>query len=338
MNTKRRRQMWIGFFPLLGVLLTVLFSACSSVTPSQPVNAPETVANTTSETTSSMPSTSPNAPVGAQTTQLLVKTAQAMQQVKFVHLEVTGTGTFRTTGGALPTPPPMSAAYTLTLHSNVATVAQQESGKGQVVVTQGQSKTVLPLTEVVSGQKLYYKVSSPPAQGKQKTAPSQWMVMDLAALFDQLKTTTAGNQAQNLSMLLAQHMTITDKGVLRQKGIQVHHLVATISQQGLDQIAANTTQPMAEQVLSSIQLQKLLQIDLFINEGSGLLQQVEINGQFQINLDMLTGKGRIKQADVGVPPHMMDMTTATHITFSRYNQPIHINVPKIKNSTAMRQP
>ncbi len=266
---------------------------------------------------------------GLQTLPLLLRSAQAMQTITSVHIDATSHGTVQSSGGTLPVPPPQQATYTLTLHANVAVASQQESGKVRLTLNQGQNKTNLALTHVVSGQKLYYKVNTPSVQGNQGTAAPQWIVLDLAALVNQQQALMAGNQVQNLLPLLMQHVTITDKGVTQVKGVQLHHITVVLSQQDLDQMTANVAQPMTQQVLSSIHLLTPLQVDLFINEGTSFLQQAMIRGQAQVNVDKLMGKGPMKQGDVGVPPHVLEVQMVTNINFSRYNQPVQIHVPVV---------
>lgn len=249
-----------------------------------------------------------------------------MQSLTSVHIDVTSHGTVLSSGGMLPTPPPQQATYTLALHANVAVASRQERGTLRLTLSQGQNKTTLALTHVVSNQKLYYKVNTSSVQGAM--AP-QWMILDLAALINQQQALMVGNQVQSLLPLLMQHIVITDKGVAQVKGVQLHHITVLLSQQDLDQIMANVAQPMTQRALSSIHLLMPLQIDLFINEGTSLLQQAKIQGQVQVNLDRLMGKGPMKQGDVGVPPHMLQVQMVTNFNFSRYNQWVQIHVPAI---------
>lgn len=327
---------WGGFLlTLVGLVMTLLLSACGGTANAagSPGQTPATSTASSSgltptETVSPTPQAA-NVPSnnGLQTLPLLLKSAQAMQTITSVHIDVMSHGTLQSSGGALPAFPFQQATYTLALHANVALASRQESGKLRLTLKQGQNKTTFALTHVVSGQKLYYKVNTPSVQGNQGTAAPQWMAIDLAALVNQQQASMAGNQMQNLLPLLMQHVAITDKGVAQVKGVQLHHITVVLSQEILDQITANATQPMTQQVLSSIHLLIPLQVDLFINEGTSFLQQAMIKGQMQVNVDRLMGKGPMKQGDVGVPPHILEVHMVTIINFNRYNQPAQIHVP-----------
>jgi len=326
MKTKYSHYPWSGLLlALLGLVMTLLLSACggtasaagsSGLTPTVTVSPTPQAANVPSNN-------------GLQTLPLLLKSAQAMQSITSVHIDVTSHGTVQSSGGALPALPPQQATYTLTLHANATVASRQESGKLRLTLNQGQHKTTFALTHVVSGQKLYYKVNTPSGPGNQGTADPQWMVLDLAALVNPQQASSAVNQVQSLLPLLMQHVTITDKGIAQVKGVQLHHITVVLSQQDLDQMTANVAQPMTQQVLSSIHLLTPLQVDLFINEGTSFLQQAMIRGQVQVNVDRLMGKGPMKQGDVGVPPHMLEVHMVTNINFSRYNQPVQIHVPVV---------
>ena len=246
-----------------------------------------------------------------------------MQKVTSVHIDVSSHGTVASSGGTLPSPPPQPVAYTLGLQANVAVASQQERGKLQLTLNQ-QKKTTLTLSEAVSSQKLYYKVNTPSVQQGNR-APG-WMVIDLAALVSQQQVSTAEMRLQDLLPLLAQHVMIADQGTAQVQGVQVHHITVMLSQQDLNQITA-AAQPMLKQVLSSVQLQTPLQVDLFINTGTSLLQQAVVKGQLQVNVDKLMGKAPMKQGDTVIPPHMLETNMETNISFSHYNQPVQIHIP-----------
>ena len=331
---KIQRRIWIGSLPLLGIVLTLLLSACSG-TPASATTASDTTngPGTTSGPTLSVP-TKQN---GGQSSPPLLKVLQAMQQVKSVHLDVTSRGTVLSSGGTLNTSAQQQALpYTLKASSTISVTSQQE--QGQIHFTQGtQGQNI---TEIVSGNKLYYRTTTPtntPAQSKKTVGGNQWMIVDLAQLAGQQQGTSGQMQAQELLTRVMQSATVTDHGIVALKGVRAHHLTLMLSEPTLAQIANNTAQPLLKQVLASSQVQTLLQVDLFVNEASSLPLRVGIKGQVQINTDMLMGRGRIKQSDIGVPPHMVQVNALTTITFSRYNQPVKITAPTGAPTSAQPQ-
>lgn len=205
MNKPHVRNLWGGLLPLAGIILALLLSACATTAnAANPAGATPTPTAPTPQ-----PALSPS---NIQVLSLLLKSAQAMQKVTSVHIDVSSHGTVASSGGTLPSPPPQPVAYTLGLQANVAVASRQERGKLQLTLNQ-QKKTTLTLSEAVSGQKLYYKVNTPSVQqGNQ--APG-WMVIDLATLVSQQQVSTAAMRLQDLLPLLVQHVMIADQGTAR---------------------------------------------------------------------------------------------------------------------------
>ncbi|GHP00776.1 hypothetical protein KSF_108230 [Reticulibacter mediterranei] len=286
---------WIAALPLLIVLL----SACSGTTTA--------------------PAPPQGAPTGTDgTVLLLTKTVQAMQQVKTAHVAATSQGTLQTNGITLPALPQHQAIpYTLKLNSDISIPSQQEQGQLQLILTpSAQQPITLQVTEVVSGQKLYVTVPG------NQPAP-QWLVVDLARIFSQQQVTAGTMHALNLLMLAAQHVAVTDHGITQTQEGAVHHLTVTLTEQELVKIAATTTEPKLGQLLSRVQLQTPLQLDLFIHEDTSRLQQVILKGKATIALDPAPSLGQ----QGGAVVRTVQVDTTTTIQFRNYNQPLQITIP-----------
>ncbi len=314
---QRARHLLISPLPLLGFLCVLLLSACSGVTP---------VGATPGTTTSPAqpPTPTSTAATGSQAGQLLLKSAQALGQVQFVHLDLKSHGTLQGTGFQLPGGA-QSSTYTLTAHSDIAVKSQAEKGRlALTLVPNGQKgSTTVKVSEILFGQKLYLRVGTGQA----------WQVIDLAALQAQAAQATGGFPgAQTVLQLAQEHLSIVDRGVSTAKQVRLHHVTITLDQQGMEAFVAALPPSMLKQALGDIHLLRPITLDLFLDEATALPVRLVISRKVALGGNTLLALLRQMQQRATSQNPSAELTLTATISLSHYNHPLQIRPPAVPNT------
>jgi hypothetical protein len=283
-------------------LLVFILSACSNPLSAQ--------GNTTSTGANALTTTTANANLLA-VLPILQRSLQATEQLKTVHVALTGKGTIQTSGPLLPslaTVTPYSVSGSADI--DVANQAGKARTTLKLLPAQGATLAIKNAARLVGGQ-LYVPTST-----------HQWFVLNVAntVAFVEAHVNLTIPQPQAL-LALAGHVTVTDAGMTTIGNLQTHHITLSIDQGAFGQIA-NSAPQQVQRVLANIQLTNALTADLFIDSATSHLMRLEIKGGVRLNIDgLLAATGHSNMLMPGSQARMFAFAFDFTLTFSKFDQP-----------------
>jgi hypothetical protein len=281
--------------------LLVLLVACSNPLPSSGSTSTGTpaLANTNTNLLTVLP--------------ILEQSLQATRQLKTVHVDLRASGTIQTAGPILPA---FAQATPFRVHAAADLDIARQAGKARSTLTltpaQGPPLSLKNAAHLPGGQ-LYLQTPS-----------HQWFSLNLAGAFAFLTAHV------NLSLpspqvvgTLLQHVSVTDAGTTTIAGKHVRHIVFSIDQGALGQLAKNGETAQVQQVLASMRLVNTVRADLFVDSATFRPVRLEVKGGVQVNLDGLLGAfGHANAPGQGTGARMLTLTFDLRVTLSRFDQPV----------------
>jgi flagellar basal body-associated protein FliL len=315
MHDKKHTHTRYAALVATGLMVLFLLAACGS-----PTNAASGISQTKQGTTATQAMLQPTPTTSLATIlPLLQKAIQAEKQLHTARVTIQAKGTILSGGAWLPAIAKEST-YTITGQGAVDFTKQEERLHVHGSITPpGKQPSTFLATEVLAGQRLYFQAGA-----------SKWFVINLKDANNLASANgIAAPQPQDL-LQLVQHINAIDHGIVTNNKQRVHQITITLDQQGIATLAKVSQQPMLQQSLAGVHILTPVSADLFLDEKTSLLQQVNLHGKVAINADtLLTALGKNAMPSGGQAPTARTITLQfdASIVMSKLNQPVNIQVP-----------
>ena len=251
---------------------------------------------------------------------LIQKFIQVERQLHTAHVTIQAKGTIQSGGAWLPAIAKESTYTVIGKGAVDLTKGQEHLHVHGFITSAGKQLSTFQASEVLAGQRLYFQTG----------ASSTWFVINLKDINTLVPTNgIAASQPQDL-LQLAQHVSVIDHGIVMNNKQRVHHITLTLDQQGIIALSKVIQQPMLQQPLTGVQILTPVSADLFLDEKTALLQQINLHGKVIVNADtFLTAFGKNAPSTGGqaATSHTITLQFDTSILMSKLNQPISIQLP-----------
>src|SRR5215469_1518952 len=247
--------------------------------------------------------------------QVLQKSANAMQKLSSVHFETTTSGAFLAGNAGTPaTPTASNGSFNLKASGN-ALLPNQESS--QITVNHS-----INFAEVVTADKVYIQ-----------NTKGQWYVLDKSTLQGYTGSNPfAGIHLSDMSdwLGLLEHVQITDHGTQALNGENLRHITATLDKDSLKQLLTSNEQLSSvfgiQHIDKAIDATKSLTatLDAWIDESTFYIHRTELKFNLSSNLSSVVGAPGTPAA---ITPANVTTTLDSTVDLSNFNGPVTITPP-----------
>lgn len=256
--------------------------------------------------------------------QVIQKSAQAMQQLKAVHFDMTFSDSENFNPGTPTAGSPSSQSSTTAVKASGDSVPPDETSTSFTYNTGLQGGKAIKVAEVVIGKQIYFQ-----------NAKGKWYLLEINQSGSQRSSfPLSGLNPTDYNKLLGivQKATITDHGDENLGGQNLRHFTITFGKDSLQDFlnatGALNNSPRQQQQLNSLFKGITLQrasLDVWIDESTSYVHRIDVKFVATVDMNINGSATPLGFSTSGIPP----MTTSVEATinYSNFNVPVTIQAP-----------